>query len=277
MPFFAGEPAHWVHNTAALHDSARLHYVEVSPGKANGHTLVLLHGFPETWYAFRHVLQPFADLGYRCVAVDYRGAGDSSRPRDGQGYTKMNMAKDVRVLCSEALGVDKVIVVGYDIGSMIAVSMAMQFPEMVEALITFGEYIFYCSRALGWDKAIPLLRTHGYVSSMTSAEERQKELTVACRGAYTGNKGVRPDDERSLVRLFRPVPFLLPHAARPPRAVDAGKGARVSHTLLQPTRELLSLTKLTSQSFDPSFVTPSDIDICKSLLRYVDLNSFSYP
>ena len=150
MPFFAGEPAHWVHNTAALHDSARLHYVEVSPGKANGHTLVLLHGFPETWYAFRHVLQPFADLGYRCVAVDYRGAGDSSRPRDGQGYTKMNLAKDVRVLCSEALGVDKVIVVGYDIGSMIAVSMAMQFPEMVEALITFGEYIFYCSRALGF-------------------------------------------------------------------------------------------------------------------------------
>ena len=136
MPPFAGEPPDWIHHTVVVDEPLiRLHYVEANPSKPNGHTLILIHGFPETWYSFRHVITPLSALGYRVIAVDYRGAGDSSRPRDG--YGKMSMAKDLMTMC-EKLGLNKVIVVGYDIGSMVAVSMALRYQDRVEALITFG-------------------------------------------------------------------------------------------------------------------------------------------
>ncbi|GAA5848341.1 hypothetical protein JCM8547_004483 [Rhodosporidiobolus lusitaniae] len=137
MPPFAGEPSHWQHHTALVANGVKLHYVDVppSPSTSNGHTLVLLHGYPETWFCWRHVIQPFADLGYRVLAVDYRGAGDSNKPAGG--YDKMTMARDVRTLYKEKLGIKKAVVVGYDIGMMVVVSLGLQFPEDVEALVVF--------------------------------------------------------------------------------------------------------------------------------------------
>ncbi|GAA6004612.1 hypothetical protein JCM10207_000955 [Rhodosporidiobolus poonsookiae] len=135
MPPFAGEPSHWTHHTAEVAPGVSLHYVDVHPTSPNGKTLVLIHGYPETWYCWRHVMQPLADAGYRIVAVDYRGAGDSSKPRGG--FDKWTMAKDVRTLFKEKLGVDKAIVFGYDIGMMVAVAMGMQFPDDLDGLVLF--------------------------------------------------------------------------------------------------------------------------------------------
>lgn len=112
MSPFDGEPSSWVHHTAFVAPGARLHYVDASPNPnlSNGHTIVLVHGFPQTWYCWRHVIQPLADLGYRVIAVDYRGAGASSKPEGG--YDKKTMANDVRTLYKDNLGVDKAIVIG---------------------------------------------------------------------------------------------------------------------------------------------------------------------
>ncbi|GAA5984684.1 hypothetical protein JCM11641_004560 [Rhodosporidiobolus odoratus] len=137
MPPFAGEPSHWTHHTALVEPDVRLHCVDVPPSRpANGHTLVLIHGYPETWYCWRHGLQPFADLGFRAIAPDYRGAGASSKTTTG--YIKWDMARDVRTLLRESAGVQgKVIVAGYDVGMMVPVAYGLQLPEKLEGLILF--------------------------------------------------------------------------------------------------------------------------------------------
>ncbi|GAA5885255.1 hypothetical protein JCM6882_009542 [Rhodosporidiobolus microsporus] len=136
MPPFAGEPSHWTHHTTHVAPGVKLHYVDVPPaGKPNGHTLVLIHGYPETWYSWRHVIQPFADLGYRVVAPDYRGAGDSNRPNGG--YDKFTMARDIHMLYKEKLGIEKAVLVGYDVGFQVVVPLLAQFPEDVEAAVVF--------------------------------------------------------------------------------------------------------------------------------------------
>ncbi|WWD16257.1 hypothetical protein CI109_100683 [Kwoniella shandongensis] len=139
---FAGEPSSWKHGKAEVADGVSLHYVDVPPSSSpsstssnGGKTIILIHGFPQTWYCYRHVIEPLSKLGLRVIAVDYRGAGDSDRPRGG--YDKMTMGKDVHTLYKEKLGIGKAIICGSDIGSMVAVSLATQFREDVEALITF--------------------------------------------------------------------------------------------------------------------------------------------
>ncbi len=68
--------------TALLETGVRMHYYHAGEG---ANTLVLLHGWPETSWQWRHVIPLFADAGYRVVAPDYRGAGNSSRPRSDYG------------------------------------------------------------------------------------------------------------------------------------------------------------------------------------------------
>jgi pimeloyl-ACP methyl ester carboxylesterase len=142
MPQFQ-EPTSWTHHSIWVDDGVKLHYVQALPETANGHTIVLIHGYPETWYAFRFIIGPLSDLGYRVLAIDYRGAGESNKPLGG--YDKMTMAKDIHTLYHDALGIDSAIICGYDIGSMIAVNLTVQFEDHVEALISFGR-----SSLLSW-------------------------------------------------------------------------------------------------------------------------------
>ncbi|KAK5148791.1 hypothetical protein LTR04_000503, partial [Oleoguttula sp. CCFEE 6159] len=97
----------------------RLAYIDCPPtsrADVKG-TIVLVYSLPQTNYQLRHVITPFSDAGYRVVAPDYRGAGESSKPRSG--YTKAVMAEDVFKLLQEHLDIkEKVHIVGHDIGGM---------------------------------------------------------------------------------------------------------------------------------------------------------------
>jgi pimeloyl-ACP methyl ester carboxylesterase len=123
--------------------SLRIHYLDckpspslVDPSLPRG-TLLLIHGFPQTSYQFRKVMLPLAELGYRVIAPDYRGAGESSHPR--LGYDKVTMARDLHRLLTEHLLVhDKVHVIGHDIGGMIAYAFATQYPHSTASVI-WGE------------------------------------------------------------------------------------------------------------------------------------------
>ncbi|KAL9604641.1 MAG: hypothetical protein Q9219_000361 [cf. Caloplaca sp. 3 TL-2023] len=115
----------------------RIHYVEAKASGTQKGTILLIHGFPETSYQFRHVMGPLSSAGYRVLAPDYRGAGYSSRPETG--YTKKVLADDLHTLLTTHLGIaDPVHVVGHDIGGMIAHAYAHQFPHDVASL-TWGE------------------------------------------------------------------------------------------------------------------------------------------
>jgi pimeloyl-ACP methyl ester carboxylesterase len=97
-----------------------------------GPALVLLHGYPQTWYAWRGLMLALAEH-YTVIAPSLRGAGRSSAPVGG--YDKKTMAADVHALLLH-LGLAKdVRLVGHDIGSMVAYAYAAQFPEDVRRLV----------------------------------------------------------------------------------------------------------------------------------------------
>lgn len=100
-------------------------------------TVLLLHGAPQTRHAWRHVLIPLAEAGYRVITPDYRGAGDSTKPRSG--YDKWTMAGDIHRLVHDVLRVDgPVSLVGHDLGSMLALGYALRYRDDVVS-VTFME------------------------------------------------------------------------------------------------------------------------------------------
>ena len=110
----------------ALVNDVRLHYVTGGPD--DGEMVILLHGWPQTWYTWRHVMPALAEEGYRVVAVDYRGAGESDKPLGG--YDKASMAGDIRALVRH-LGATRINLVGRNIGVMVAYAYAAQWPAEI--------------------------------------------------------------------------------------------------------------------------------------------------
>jgi pimeloyl-ACP methyl ester carboxylesterase len=108
-------------------NGVRLHYVVGGKGEP----LVLLPGWPETWWTF-HKIMPALAAHYTVIAVDLRGMGASSRPADG--YDKKTMAGDIHELI-KSLGYDKVNVAGHDIGSAVAFAYAENYPQATGKLV----------------------------------------------------------------------------------------------------------------------------------------------
>jgi pimeloyl-ACP methyl ester carboxylesterase len=120
----------WAHGTAELEPGLRLHHVTAGEGER---VVVLLHGFPETWWEWRHVIPRLTDAGLRVVAPDYRGAGHSLRPAGG--YDKRTMAGDLQRLLRRHLRIEgPVVLVGHDIGLMVAYAFAQAYREEVSHL-----------------------------------------------------------------------------------------------------------------------------------------------
>jgi pimeloyl-ACP methyl ester carboxylesterase len=98
----------------------RLHYV----AGGQGDPLFLLHGWPQTWWAFRKVMPGLAEH-FRVIAVDLPGIGGSSKP--ASGYDKKTMALDIYTLATE-LGYQQINIAGHDIGAQVAFSFAVNHP-----------------------------------------------------------------------------------------------------------------------------------------------------
>ncbi|MEU6313148.1 alpha/beta hydrolase [Streptomyces sp. NPDC047014] len=113
-------------------NGTRLHYVDNADNADNGAggdptapPLVLLGGWPQTWWQF-HKVMPALARRYRVIAVDLRGMGGSAKPEGG--YDKRTMAADIRALLTH-LGVERAHLVGHDIGAMVAYAFAADHPE----------------------------------------------------------------------------------------------------------------------------------------------------
>jgi len=105
----------------------KLHIVEAGEGPL----VVLLHGFPEFWYAWRRQIPVLAAAGYRVVAPDLRGYNLSDKPRGVRAYGIDRLVADVDGIIT-ACGVERAAVVGHDWGAMIAWVFAMTRPHRVE-------------------------------------------------------------------------------------------------------------------------------------------------
>ena len=98
-----------------------------------GPLVVLLHGFPESWYCWRHQIAALAPH-FRVVAPDLRGYNDSDRPTDVRAYTLAEVTADIAGLI-EALGERQAVVVGHDWGGAVAWTLAMERPDVVRRLV----------------------------------------------------------------------------------------------------------------------------------------------
>lgn len=114
------------HHYARL-DEVLLHYVEAGSGTP----LVLLHGWPQTWWEWRRIIPALA-ARFRVIAPDLRGLGDSSRPAGG--YDKRTVAADVWQLLHDRLGITSFNLVGHDWGGPTAYALAAAHPEAVRRL-----------------------------------------------------------------------------------------------------------------------------------------------
>jgi pimeloyl-ACP methyl ester carboxylesterase len=103
-------------------------------GSGTGDPVLLLHGFPELAYSWRHQLPALADAGYRAVAPDLRGYGESDRPAGVAAYGVQDLVGDVVGLI-EALGAERVHLVGHDWGGGLAWATAARHPERLRSLV----------------------------------------------------------------------------------------------------------------------------------------------
>ena len=111
----------------------RIHYVIGGTGP----TVLLVPGWPETWWAWRHVMPALAHK-YTVVAVDTRGMGDSSRPP--AGYDMASVVADLRELMNQR-GERRFHFVGHDIGVWVGYAMATEHPEMIDRLVLIDSNI----------------------------------------------------------------------------------------------------------------------------------------
>lgn len=109
--------------------AGRVHLVELGEGPL----VLLVHGFPESWYSWRHQLPALAAAGYRAVAVDVRGYGRSSKPADVAAYRMTELVEDA-VAVVRALGEPSAAIVGHDWGSGIAAHSALLRPDVFRAV-----------------------------------------------------------------------------------------------------------------------------------------------
>ncbi|WP_128548262.1 alpha/beta fold hydrolase [Larkinella soli] len=104
----------------------RLHVMQAGP--PDGPLVILLHGFPEFWYGWRHQIEPLAAAGFRVWAPDQRGYNLSDKPPGVESYTLDRLGADILGLM-DAAGVQKASVVGHDWGGGVAWWLALNHPE----------------------------------------------------------------------------------------------------------------------------------------------------
>ena len=111
----------------------RMHIAE----QGRGPLVLLLHGFPEIWYSWRHQISALADAGYHVVAPVQRGYGQTDCPAGSEYYTQPHLVGDVIGLL-DALGKETAIVAGHDWGAPVAWNTARMRPDRVQGVIAFS-------------------------------------------------------------------------------------------------------------------------------------------
>src|SRR5262249_48210289 len=118
----------WEHHYAEV-NGVRFHYVVAGIGPL----VILLHGFPEFWYSWRHQIPFLAQRGFRVLVPDLRGYNESDKPKGIANYRLELLVADVVGLIEHA-GARSAVVVGHDWGGVLAWEVALRCPERVDRL-----------------------------------------------------------------------------------------------------------------------------------------------
>jgi len=180
--------------SANLGDGVVLHYWI----GGRGAPVVLLHGWPETGYAWRRLAPRLIEAGYTVVVPDLRGFGGSSRPHGG--YDRLTMAEDVRRLVRERLHLGPVLLVGHDWGDSTAAAWAGAHPADVRLLV-----VIEAQPRGPWSKPEPWFyafhRAPDFPEEMTAGRERTY-LTWFYRNAAARPDAIAPEDIDVYLRSY---------------------------------------------------------------------------
>lgn len=198
-----------------------------------GPLVLLCHGWPELWYSWRHQLPAIARAGFRAVAPDMRGFGETEAPADHNDYTIMHTVGDVVNLVA-ALGESRAIVIGHDWGAPIAWTAAMMRPDVFPAVV--GMSVPHRPRA--GDAPLKVLKQAGlgnyywfYFQKPGLAEgEFERDVPTTMRKLLYGVSGDVPIDRENPMVIPEGQGFLdrmVVPATLPPwlREEDIGKMA----------------------------------------------------
>eukprot|EP00064_Thunnus_orientalis_P022863 superscaffoldBa00008105_g23084 len=112
------------HGYVTIRPGVRTHYVEMGSGPP----VLLCHGFPESWYSWRYQIPAVAAAGFRVLALDMKGYGESTAPPDIEEYSQEQLCKSI----------PQVTLVGHDWGGALVWNMAQYFPERVRAVVSLN-------------------------------------------------------------------------------------------------------------------------------------------
>jgi pimeloyl-ACP methyl ester carboxylesterase len=164
-----------LHHRFAQVNGIKMHYAE----QGSGPLVVLVHGFPESWYSWRHQLPALAAAGFHVVAPDMRGYGQTEVPPEIASYTIMHLVGDVTGLV-EALGEKQAIIVGHDWGANVAWNAALLRPDMFRGVVAMS--VPYRYRPRGGVAPLRALRDAGLYtiigSTIKSQESPMRNTTV---------------------------------------------------------------------------------------------------
>ncbi|KAM9316361.1 bifunctional epoxide hydrolase 2 [Gastrophryne carolinensis] len=137
IPPPAAHPDAVPHGFVTIKPGVKLHYVEMGSGPV----ICLCHGFPESWYSWRYQLPALAEAGYRVIALDMKGFGDSSAPHAIEEYSQEELCKDL-VIFLDKLGISQATLIGHDWGGFLVWNMALFYPERVRAVASLNTPFF---------------------------------------------------------------------------------------------------------------------------------------
>ena len=121
--------------TQATHRTIKTNGIQMHIAEQGSGPLVLMcHGFPESWYSWRHQLKALSEAGYHAVAPDMRGYGQTDRPEAIDQYTLLHLVGDM-VGVLDALGAQTAVIAGHDWGAPVAWHCALLRPDRFRAVI----------------------------------------------------------------------------------------------------------------------------------------------
>lgn len=121
------------HGYVTVKPGTRLHFVEMGSGPA----VCLCHGFPESWFSWRYQIPALAQAGFRVLAIDMKGYGDSSSPPEIEEYAMEVLCKEM-VSFLDKLGIPQAVFIGHDWAGVLVWSMALFYPERVRAVASLN-------------------------------------------------------------------------------------------------------------------------------------------
>ncbi len=193
----------WEHRFVAA-NGARFHVAEAGSGPL----VVLLHGFPQMWWAWRHQIPALAEAGYRVAAMDLRGSGASDKPP--QGYDVPTLTRDVAGVV-RSLGTSEAVVVGHGLGGTVAWSMPTLRPGVTRAIAALGAAHPARMHTAAAARPLVLRRTArrlGFFQLPWFPERRLTHGDLAVRLLREWGAGTWPDAETAAVyRTAMRVPF----------------------------------------------------------------------